>query len=87
MKQNDNNADNSRQHERWKTTTNYPISNDINPQMIRTVGRNKAIFSSSDYDHICNDRILTIKSEFALRPYSNSLSLDYDHIFKYIIVF
>ena len=34
-----------------------------------TVGRNKAIFSGSDYDHICNDRILTIKSEFGLRPY------------------
>jgi len=40
MKQNDNNADNSRQHERWKTTTKYPISNDINPQMIRTRSTN-----------------------------------------------
>ena len=47
--------------------------------VVSEVGRNKAIFSSSDYDHICNDRILTIKSEFTLRPYFNILNLDSDH--------
>ena len=45
------------------------------------VGRNKTIFLSSDYDHICNDRIQTIKTEFALRPYLKLQSPDYGHIF------
>ena len=46
------------------------------------VGRNKTIFFfSSDYDHICNGRILTMKSEFALSPYFKLLSSDYGHIF------
>ena len=42
------------------------------------VGRNEAIFSNSHYDHICNDRILTIKFEFALSPYLEWLSSDLD---------
>ena len=33
------------------------------------VGRNKTIFQSSDFDHKCFLRIMTIKSEFALGPY------------------
>ena len=45
------------------------------------VGRNKTIFLSSDYDHICNDRIQTIKTEFTLSPYFKLLSSDYGHIF------
>ena len=31
MKQNENNADNIRQQDRWETTAKYPSFNDINP--------------------------------------------------------